>query len=167
MEGTYRKDRDQQLDLPASLPPIPAWLSSDEKSRGHWDRIGQQLLSHDLITGVDGELLALLVEAILEYQAATAEIGKDGLTSMTDKGYSYVTPAVAIRTAAWKKIGWCLRQFGMTPSARAGMKVVPHGKDSDEFEEILKKLHQKISARSEAGGRPAAGSKSKRSGRRS
>lgn len=135
-DGTYRKDRDQQIDLPNGEPDKPPFLSFEAEE--HWHRLVPLLAEHNLLTRVDGYALGMLCQALAEYQEADRDVQNDGLTGMTDKGYSYVNPGVAIRHNAWKKVCWALRQFGMTPSARAGMKVTSNGQDSDEFEQALK-----------------------------
>lgn len=134
-EGTYRKDRDRELSLQSEAPSIPPHLS--DGARPHWDRLVPLLLNHQLLTAVDGDCLAMMCEALWEYQEAQAEIDRDGLTGMTDKGYQYINPGVSIRTNAWKKVCWCCRQFGMTPSARAGMRIVSNEKGDDGFEKAM------------------------------
>lgn len=134
-DGTYRPDRDRQLDLPSAVPDMPAYLSA--RGQQHWHRLAPMLSHYHLLCAVDGDALAMLCEALAEYQAACDEIENDGLTAMTDKGYSYPTAGVAIRSNAWKKVCQSLRQFGMTPSARAGMKVVSNAQGSDAFDKAL------------------------------
>lgn len=143
LEGTYRKDRDNQLDLPTSEPPMPLYLGEAEQA--HWRRLVPLLINANLLAEVDGDGLAMLCCSIVEFETADAEVKKDGMTGLTDKGYRYILPAVSIRTNAWKKVCHCLRQFGMTPSARASMKPVPK-EAIDDFEAALNSAAEAIKA---------------------
>lgn len=148
-EGTYRGDRDHQLDLPAAAPPVPPYMN--EAARKHWDRLVPLLLRAKLLAEVDGDGLAMLCCSLAEFEEANTEVVTHGMTGLTDKGYRYILPAVSIRTNAWKKVCQCLRQFGMTPSARAGMKNGPK-EVGDEFDAAIAAATEAIRAEASRGG---------------
>ena len=144
-EGTYRPDRDNQLTLDATIPDPPPMLADETvnevlahwRQRGleHWDRLTGYLAESNLLTQVDGDALALLCLAFVEYEEADKEVSLYGMTVMSDKGGVYQHPAVGVRTNAWKKILRLCREFGMTPSARASLKAG----DGKEEEDVLAK----------------------------
>lgn len=129
-EGTYRADRDNALQVPTAVPDSPPYLS--DAAKAHWKRISSLLIMQDLLSSLDGDALAMLCLALTEYEQAERDIAENGLTGTTDKGYEYLLPAVGIRTNAWKKIVILCRQFGMTPGARASLKVIPRGDEDDD-----------------------------------
>jgi P27 family predicted phage terminase small subunit len=116
-EGTYRKDRDQELIVSIEIPEPPEQLSPEETKLFRELAVG--LAAQGTIGAVDGLALAMLCSAIVEFRAADADVKAKGLTAETDSGYEYPRPTVAIRAKAWAKILAGCRLFGMTPSARA------------------------------------------------
>lgn len=141
-EGTFRADRDGgAVELEVCRPERPPWMSDD--AGRHWDRLCDQLEAAGMLSAVDGDGLCLLCEAIAEYQAASDEVAADGLTAMSEKGGTYISAAACLRSAAWKKIETMLRRFGMTPSARASMRMRSDGEAPDEFDQGEKRAKEK------------------------
>lgn len=150
-EGTYRPDRDDQFEADSAIPDPPPMLTdtsggdllNEWRRRGmnHWNRLTEFLSEASLISRLDGDALALLCFAFVEYEEADKEVAMYGLTVMSDKGGVYQHPAVGVRTNAWKKILRLCREFGMTPSARASLKVT-----DDKQEDVLAKALQEINS---------------------
>lgn len=148
-EGTYRPDRDNQFDVDSSIPDPPPMLTdhtsnpqlTDFRERGmlHWHRLAEVLSEARLISALDGDALALLCLAFVEYEEADSEVALYGLTVVSEKGGVYQHPAVGVRTNAWKKILRLCREFGMTPSARASLKAGDEQKE-DTLAKALREL---------------------------
>ncbi len=151
--GTYREDRDMSIDMKTGIPDPPGYLSPVALT--HWDRMVVACGHVRTLTEADGDALAMLCLAFEEYRAADIIVRDEGevvRVTRTSKageiseGGAYQHPAVGIRTNAWKKIVKMLREFGLTPNARAGMKMASNEKEANPIAEALAKM-QKFSGR--------------------
>lgn len=93
----------------------PAWLG--KRARKFWDNLAPQLVGIRVLTEVDAQALAVLCTLLVEFQMKA----RAGQTS--------VTLASEIRAY--------LGRFGMTPSDRAKVQVVPEG-EADPFDAFLR-----------------------------
>lgn len=140
--GTHRRDRDGGcLDLPAQCPEPPAWLPDD--CRQYWATISAWLDEAGVLSPLDQVALALLVIDISEFIAArnivdAAAAAEDGckFVTKTDKGNIIQHPAVGVANKAHAKIVKLLQEFGMTPAARAGLKLAGKPKADDPLKEF-------------------------------
>lgn len=139
-QGTYRPDRDQSLDLPEGIPMPPGYLSP--QALVHWDRMIEVTREARTLTRSDGDAIAMLCVAFEEWKAADIIVRDEGETVTSEKGGVYMHPAVGIRTNAWKKIVTMLREFGLTPSARSGMKLATGAPQKDPISEALQNLRK-------------------------
>ncbi len=137
--GTLRKDRQKNEPAPAiEIPPFPKWASAN--AAAYWKEIARYLFDNGLLTRLDQVALALLCEALAEYcecreivaAAATSEEGGAKYVTWTDKGNIIQHPAVGVMNKAWQKVVMLLIQFGMTPSARAGLAIA-NAKDKPDL----------------------------------
>ena len=128
--GTLQRCRQKNEPTPdPELPPFPDWAS--QRAKPYWDEIGKYLYDNGLLTRLDQTALALLCEALCEYcdcRAIFEADAKDGNPAAnyvvtTDKGNLIQHPAVGAMNKAWGKAVKMLTQFGMTPSARAGLAI--------------------------------------------
>ena len=148
--GTYRADRDKTLEVNAGVPDPPGYLS--DVALTHWPRMVKACQIVRTLTEADGDALAMLCVAFEEWRAAdiivrdegevcsSDKVVSDGEAKITVKGGSYQHPAVGIRTNAWKRIVKMLREFGLTPNARAGMKMAAHEKEANPIAEAFKAM---------------------------
>ena len=90
-----------------------------------------------VLTAADGDAIAMLCVAFEEWKSADIIVRDEGEICHSEKGGVYQHPAVGIRTNAWKKIVRMLREFGLTPSARAGMKMAAHAEKENPIVEAL------------------------------
>lgn len=125
----------------AKLPQAPRWLS--EEAKAQWRRIARPLYECGLLTQVDQLALALLCEAFATFMAARAEVEREGMIAISERGGSYQHPAVSIMNSSRKELLTWLREFGMTPSARSRIRV-EQGEDAmddlfSEFEMAAKR----------------------------
>jgi len=148
--GTYRPDRDNSIDVAEGVPDPPGYLSAVALT--HWDRMVKACSHVRTLTPADGDALAMMCVAFEEWRAAdvivrdegevcsSEKVVSDGDQKITVKGGSYQHPAVGIRTSAWKRIVKMLREFGLTPNARAGMKMAAHEKEANPIAEAFKAM---------------------------
>lgn len=124
---------------PATTRPVsPGWL--DETGKQAFDDLAELLSGLKVVTEADVTALALLCDAYSEYRHARQAVTDFGqtYTTVTASGDSMVRPRpeVAIAQSAWKRISDMLKQFGLTPAARAGVQVID-ADDDNPFAEFL------------------------------
>lgn len=146
-QGTNRPDRDMSIKMNEGIPDPPGYLSPQALT--HWDRMVAACRKVRTLTEADGDALAMLCLAFEEYRSADIIVRDEGeicrvrnvsKAGEVSEGGAYQHPAVGIRTNAWKKIVKMLREFGLTPSARAGMKMAAHEKEENPIAEALKAM---------------------------
>lgn len=107
-------------------PEPPAWLTG--AAAEEWARVAPDLAAMGTARRVDSAALAAYCEAVARLQTAVAVIARTGLL-LRDGGQLRKNPAVAqARDASYEVRMWA-REFGFTPSARAGIRVehIIHG----------------------------------------
>jgi P27 family predicted phage terminase small subunit len=142
--GTLRKHRQKDEPKPdVEVPPFPSWASSGAAK--FWKEISQHLFTNGLLTRLDQTALALLCEALAEYceckeiveeASRTDQMGMKYVTC-TDKGNIIQHPAVGVMNKAWGKVVKLLVQFGMTPSARAGLSIANAKTEDDVISRLI------------------------------
>jgi P27 family predicted phage terminase small subunit len=139
-EGTFRKDRRRgEPEVDVDLPPVPEWLGA--KARKWWDALSPWLLRAKLLTRLDQTALGLLCDALADYLLAREVVNQAGIetgtrfVSVTESGNVIQHPAVGVANRKWDMVLKLLREFGMTPSARASLHL-----DGEENEDDLLNL---------------------------
>lgn len=128
MRGTYRADRapENEPEPEQEAPNCPTWLKREAKRE--WRRITPQLEDLGLLTGIDRSALAAYCQAYHEWWEMESDIDENGYYMVTSSGYEQIRPAVTIRNKALNRMHKFLREFGLSPSSRAGISV-PEKKD--------------------------------------
>lgn len=122
--GSRRAEGRKGEPQPAPGEPIvPAWLSDDGKLCWQ-DHVGE-LSTLGIVTPRDSISYALLCQAYSDYIELLELVRKNGWTAVSEKGGEYQQPAVGAMNKAWDRVMKACREFGMTPSARAGMDIEP------------------------------------------
>ena len=127
-EGT-RKDRINRLEptSPPGLGPPPDWLGDDAAEK--WAELDALLAPMKVATRADRELATLYCQTYRHWRAAIGEVEADGLTFTESRSeFSEITKAnVLLPTVLGlqKQMADILKQFGMTPVARAALTVEP------------------------------------------
>jgi len=137
LRGTYRADRRRGEPVAAAGARVPAWL--DDRSRKYWHQISPLLEDAGVLTVLDQVALGLLCKAITDYllaceivEAEAGQVKEDDrgnlmpamrFVTVTDKGNLIQHPGVGVMNRAWERVVKLLREFGMTPSARASIHV--------------------------------------------
>ena len=113
--GSYREDRHGgELELPPEVPDAPDWLG--DRAREHWSRLAYLLHGMGVLTKADGLALALLCDALTDYEEAAARIRADGITVEGSQGQPRIHPAMTARHQAWERVLKVCREFGLTPA---------------------------------------------------
>lgn len=107
-------------------------------AKREWKRVAKDLHTCGLLTGVDRAALAAYCVAYGRWVAAETLLqrGSAPLVSVSEKGYVYPHPLLAVSNKAMELMHKFATEFGMTPSARARL-TVQNTKPVDEFEEFV------------------------------
>ena len=117
------------------MPRAPSWMSLAAKRQ--WRRVAKPLHECGLLTKIDGLALAMLCETYAQFIEARLEVEKRGPWFFSEDGKPYVNPAVWVMNKARGEIKGWLREFGMTPSARSGIRMEPAVKQMSLIEELF------------------------------
>ena len=117
---------------PTGIPPCPEWVS--ERGRAHWERVVELLKPYGVLTLQDGEALGLLVDAIAQYEDSKEDLRK---TKKPKAKLSWQRIVNANRSMVLK----ILREFGLSPSSRCGVKGT--GGSTPEEKDPLSLFNQK------------------------
>lgn len=132
--GTYRKDRDAEpakFDL--SIPPIPKGLRPEVVAE--WKRLAPLLSKAGLLTEVDWLAWTLGMHAYNTWIQVSEELTETEMVVWSEKGAPYQHPLVGIASKAWQSVLKFCREFGLTPSARSGLRIPGDPPDEeDEFQ---------------------------------
>lgn len=108
------------------LPRCPSRFNGEH--RRLWRLVGRQLVDAGVMTKLDGPGLEVLISLMVDYQTAAAQVAKTGMVWIAPNPTSKIPQAVKnpywvamIRTTPMLLA--CLREFGLTPSSRASLKV--------------------------------------------
>tara|TARA_Y100000310_G_C20590278_1_gene767613 strand:- start:11 stop:460 length:450 start_codon:yes stop_codon:yes gene_type:complete len=107
------------------VPEKPDWISSEAKAE--WDRVQPELEGLGLLTRIDRGALAGYCQAWADFKATTEWIEEHGEMYKTKDKLGNVVfkvfPQVNIKSKARRDMVVFAREFGMTPSARAGIQT--------------------------------------------
>ena len=114
---------------PVTLPDAPAMLSAE--AMAEWQRVGTHLERLGLMTDIDVVALTAYCDAFGEWVAARRAFSliqernkiTGGFMVRTPNGGVQIAPLVSIIRAARSDMVRFASEFGMTPSARAGMDI--------------------------------------------
>lgn len=128
------------------VPSVPTWMSKEAKAE--WKRIVPELDKVGLLTLVDRGALAVYCEAWSTFQAASADVNKNGLTIEVERqrfsrnGDLLSTDTILVRNPAIQTakdstgiIKAFATEFGLTPFSRS--RLTAPEPDEDELEAIL------------------------------
>lgn len=143
--GRVRDDRDTHgPEVPLNLPSPPVWLCKSGKK--HWETLGTQLVALGLLSAIDGDIFALHCDNVAKYGELQEKLGDLAKwVQNTPNGFEMQSAWMQIRSRLQEQIIKTGREFGLTPSARSGMRVENRQmalfveKVENEFEEL--KVH--------------------------
>ena len=118
---------DNRVDEPQPTPGVPEPPETlDGEARAEWERIVPELAACNLLALVDRAALVLLCEAWADYVAARQIVELEGMVvSQEIKGKAVLLkhPAVLCMDSAYARWYKLSKDFGLTPSARAGLAI--------------------------------------------
>lgn len=128
----------EEPKVEAGAPTPPQWLSAAE--REHWDMFVGMLTSMRVLTPVDGFALATLCSVWQQWITLQEFVKQNGLTyDVTLQHGETVTrtrPETREANTLLNQVKSLLQEFGLTPAARAKVKVAPSSA-GNKFAEFL------------------------------
>jgi P27 family predicted phage terminase small subunit len=109
-----------QLEL--CTPEAPAWLGKGAKK--HWPEMAEMLADMGVLTRADRGALAAFCDILAVYIRARNQVDRETLTITNVQGNVIINPAVKVMQAAWAQFMKACAEFGLTPSARSGVRAV-------------------------------------------
>jgi P27 family predicted phage terminase small subunit len=114
---------------PKPLPPDkPEWLTPHAGEL--WDQLAPRLLELGVLADVDGPALACLCESFAVWRESRAALTSEGVSyTARDSGLQKRHPAAAVASQAAKDLLAWLKEFALTPAARARLNIEPADDD--------------------------------------
>lgn len=133
LRGTFRADRANAREPrpQRGAPQPPKHLSGD--SLREWERLVGELDAMKVLTTADRGILEVAASSWAEWRQAERAIARHGLLVRGAKGGRVRNPAQAIRREARLAYQRALIELGLTPAARARVKVRPSDEDQQAF----------------------------------
>ena len=127
LHGNFRKDRHSHgAKVEIGLPPCPKWLPRGAKK--YWAELGEQLVTAGLISVVDGDVFAVHCDTVAKYGEVTRKLKRlEDAIDKTPQGYQVQSVLFTIRSKLHEQLVKTAREFGLTPSARSGIKDTGQG----------------------------------------
>lgn len=107
------------------IPPMPRGL--DARAKAAWRAWSERLNALGLMTHLDGLALEMVSVAYAKWRHAQVQVPLTGGDVITQppSGRQAPNPWVDIRDREFRNLAMMLKEFGMTPNSRAGLKVEP------------------------------------------
>ena len=136
LRGTYRPDRDAEpVQFDPQIPPVPEGLRDEVVAE--WNRLAPLLAAKGLLTEVDWLAWQLGMHAYDTWLTISEQLASpnEEYVIISEKGAPYQNPLVSIAGKAYQSVLKFCREFGLTPSARSGLKIAGGPLEKDEFEQ--------------------------------
>ena len=131
-----RKKAEQRLKPAADNIDRPEFLKHDKIAQREWRKIAPELERLGLLTNIDTTALAMYCQAVSMYVRLNAEIDKEGATIeyTNTQGATNVVenPKINIAKKYYQVIKDMLKEFGLTPAARASLAIKAHEDEEKE-----------------------------------
>jgi len=119
--GTYRECRDGgTIEATPGMPECPVWIDGDAIQ--FWNKAGKYLADLRIVAPVDQMAFALLCETFADYLRYRDKVKLEGEIVMSPNGMPCQNPFVALKNKSRQDLVKLVREFGMTPCARTGIK---------------------------------------------
>ena len=128
IQGTLRPSRVNKREPKPGKGEPESPIQLQEVAARHWQRLIRILRGMDVLTCADGDALAAYCTALATWEAATADVAKEGIVYKNGKA----NPVVRIQFEALKLMKSLEVEFGLTPASRSRVSVVhPPGDEND------------------------------------
>lgn len=137
-----RKDEPEAFGIPVK----PSFIKGKAKKK--WEELLREPTILNVVGSIDSTALARYCQLWEIYQDLIVDVSKEGfvVSSINKKGDEYVAQNPKVN--AFLKIAGLLARledcFGLTPSARAGLKVNGKAPDESEFEKLIREKGIKL-----------------------
>ena len=111
-------------------PKKAPWL--DKIARREWNRMCKLLGPLGLLSEIDGAALGVYCQAFSRLKQAEDIITQEGMTYKTPTGQIKYRPEVMIARAMMNMLKKFAIEFGMTPSSRSRIPVMPDDEEENE-----------------------------------
>ncbi|SHJ77713.1 phage terminase small subunit P27 family [Paramaledivibacter caminithermalis] len=117
-------------------PRCPSWLEPEAKKE--WKRMAKILETIGVLTQIDAAAFAGYCQAYARWKEAEEFLSKHGTIFKTPSGYIQQVPQVSIAQTYLKIMKDFCSEFGLTPSARARIRVdIEEKAEYDPMAELL------------------------------
>lgn len=125
LAGNPGRHRLPNVPQPATeLPDCPEHLSGEAVVE--WERISPQLVKLGLLSQLDRAALAMYCSAWGRWIDAERKLEEGGTVVKSPSGYPIQNPYLAVASGAAKQMFRMLAEFGLSPSARCSLDLVPN-----------------------------------------
>jgi P27 family predicted phage terminase small subunit len=141
LRGTARKDRTRhEPEPPDGMPRCPAWL--DRQAKSAWKQLVPQLKQMRVLSRIDRNALVRYCQFWSRWKKAEEFLQKHGDVYPLKDEFGKLKclqqfPQVAISHKLGAALGRLEQEFGLTPSARSRIQVLPQEDEPDPFKEFL------------------------------
>lgn len=135
--GQRRLEPETESQPEKTMPVKPKGLP--KQASKFWDDMAPKLFKCELLTEADGQLFAITAITYARWLDLEEKLKADGITQMAKRGE---VPSATFRSlmATIDQLCKLFNYFGMSPSARSGIKIRP---SDPHRENPLKKLQEK------------------------
>jgi P27 family predicted phage terminase small subunit len=145
LQGSEVRGRKHEPKPEPGRPAAPARLAADELATAAWESLAQRLETLGVLTTANGEALALLAEALADYDRCRAQLAQMNyqqlvVDEMRDKAGTVIrrrvreNPLLRRTERIALLVNRLLGEFGLTPAtaARIDARLVPERRDPFE-----------------------------------
>lgn len=135
-EPGRRRRYESEPDPPDGVPDCPDHL--DEIAREEWASVCGHLQSMGLLSSADRTAIELYCISYSRYRRAVENCQKFGDVILgSNKRVPMISPYATIQNQVFEQCRKLLVEFGLTPSARARMRVSDGKKSSNKWDGLL------------------------------
>lgn len=116
--------------IAVEIPRPPLHMTKDEKKI--FRKIAKQLAAARVITQLDSNALMLYCTAYVRWVQANKMIEQDGYLIDSPNGYAMPSPWLSISNKSFEQMRQIMTEFGMTPSSRTKVTVLPEQKKQSD-----------------------------------
>ena len=118
-----------------TMPRCPGHLGAEAKRE--WRRVAKKLHNAGILSNVDRAVLAAYCQVYGRWVQAEIDLREKGVVVLTTNGNPIKNPQLNVADKALDQILKFSREFGLTPSSRAGLVVGEDGPEWSLADELL------------------------------
>lgn len=142
MRGSHRGVSRADEIQPKTMQAFRCPRGLDKESREEWKRVTTELKALGIIAEFDRSMLIALCQSWSDYVRFRETVLKKEIYK-TDGGYIQQHPAVILAGKALDKYIKLAKEFGMSPSSRAGLTGGKTGKGNDLDDELARRRKER------------------------